>query len=313
MIRRGADGGWSVHARLHCAGGEVGVGTGFTNSDETSARSVRIDGESARTTNALGEHVRAVWLTPSMDGLFTGPAGGRRRFLDKLIQSLDPGYRSCVSRFERAMRQRNRLLEEGATSSALFEGLEIQMAETGVAMAAARLDTVARLGGDAPGTRGTTAFPWAVMALEGVLEQRLQNEAAVDAEDAYREMLGRSRARDRAAKRTLEGPHRSDLIVGHGPKSAPARGCSTGEQKALLIGLVLAHARLVKQQGDGFAPLILLDEIVAHLDEQRRAGLFAELQRLEAQAWMTGTEPGHFESWGDKAQAFSVENGCVSR
>jgi DNA replication and repair protein RecF len=246
-----------------------------------------------------------------MDGLFTGSAGERRRFLDKLIQSLDPGYRSCVSRFERAMRQRNRLLDDGETSASQFEGLETQMAETGVAMAAARLDTVARLGGDAGEEREATAFPWAVMALEGVLEQRLQSEAAVDTEDAYREMLGRSRERDRAAKRTLEGPHRSDLIVGHGPKSAPARSCSTGEQKALLIGLVLAHSRLVKQQSNGIAPLILLDEIVAHLDEERRAGLFGELQRLEAQAWMTGTDANHFDLWGHKAQLFTVENGCV--
>ncbi len=313
MILRGAEGGWAVHARFHCASGEVEIGTGFTNSDETSSRSVRIDGETARGTNTLGDYVRAVWLTPSMDGLFSGPAGERRRFLDKLIQSLDPGYRACVSRFERAMRQRNRLLEDGETSSTQFDGLETQMAETGVAIAAARLETVARLGGGIENTRDATAFPWAVMALEGVLEQRLQSEAAVDTEDAYREMLGRSRVRDRAAKRTLDGPHRSDLVVGHGPKSAPARSCSTGEQKALLIGLVLAHSRLVKQQSDGYAPLILLDEIVAHLDEERRAGLFCELQRLEAQAWMTGTDASHFELWGEKAQAYSVENGCVLR
>jgi DNA replication and repair protein RecF len=311
MTRRGAGGGWAVNARLHCASGEVDIGTGYANAEETTSRSVRIDGENARSTNALGEYVRAVWLTPAMDGLFTGPAGERRRFLDRLIQSLDPGYRACVSRFERAMRQRNRLLEDGETSATLFEGLETQMAETGVAMAAARLDTVARLGGGSDEERLTNAFPWAVMALEGVLEQRLQDEAAVDTEDAYREMLARSRERDRAAKRTLEGPHRSDLIVGHGPKSAPARICSTGEQKALLIGLVLAHSRLVKQQSNGIAPLILLDEIVAHLDEERRAGLFAELQRLEAQAWMTGTDASHFELWGENAQAFSVENGCV--
>ena len=209
------------------------------------------------------------------------------------------------------MRQRNRLLDDGETSAALYEGLETQMAETGVAMAAARLDTVARLGGGMDTERQGNAFPWAVLALEGVLEQRLQSEAAVDTEDAYREMLGRSRELDRAAKRTLEGPHRSDLIVGHGPKSAPARECSTGEQKALLIGLVLAHARLVKQLSNGFAPLILLDEIVAHLDEERRAGLFDELRRLEAQAWMTGTDAAHFKSWGENAQMFTVENGCV--
>ena len=311
MTRRSADGGWAVNARLHSASGEVNIGTGYTNADETSSRSVRIDGENARGSGALGQYVRAVWLTPSMDGLFTGPAGERRRFLDRLIQSLDSGYRSCVSRFERAMRQRNRLLEDGEMSSVLFEGLETQMAETGVAMAAARLEAVAGLGGGGDAEKQAGTFPWAVLALEGVLEQRLLNEAALDTEDAYREMLGRSRERDRAARRTLEGPHRTDLVVGHGPKSAPARSCSTGEQKALLIGLVLAHSRLVKQQSNGFAPLILLDEIVAHLDEERRVGLFGELQRLEAQAWMTGTDHIHFESWGDNAQAFTVENGCV--
>ncbi len=315
MTRRGAENGWAVNARLHCASGEVDIGTGYANADDTSSRCVRIDGETARGSGVLGEYTRAVWLTPAMDGLFTGPAGERRRFLDRLIQSLDPGYRTCVSRFERAMRQRNRLLETGEMSASLFEGLETQMAETGVAMAAARLDAIARLGGGPEGAdenRPGNAFPWAVLALEGVLEQRLQCEAAVDTEDAYREMLGRSRERDRAAKRTLEGPHRSDLIVGHGPKSAPARSCSTGEQKALLIGLVLAHSRLVKEQSNGFAPLILLDEIVAHLDEERRAGLFGELLRLEAQAWMTGTDQIHFESWGENAQLFSVDNGSVS-
>ncbi len=312
MTRRGAAGGWAVSVKLHCASGLVDIGTGFNAGEETSARSVRIDGETARGTGALAQYVRAVWLTPAMDGLFTGSAGERRRFLDRLIQSLDPGYRSCVSHFERAMRQRNRLLEDGETSSSQFEGLETQMAETGVAMAAARLDTVARLGAHNT-ERKENAFPWALLALEGVLEQRLESEAAVDTEDAYREMLALSRERDRAARRTLQGPHRSDLIVGHGPKSAPARECSTGEQKALLIGLVLAHARLVKQQSNGFAPLILLDEIVAHLDEERRTGLFDELQRLEAQAWMTGTDAGHFDSWGEKAQMFTVENGCVLR
>ncbi|GBE42523.1 DNA replication and repair protein RecF [bacterium BMS3Bbin10] len=312
MTRRSAGGGWAVNARLHCRSGEVNIGTGYADSDETTARSVRIDGENARGSGALGQYARTVWLTPSMDGLFSGPAGERRRFLDRLIQSLDPGYRSCVSRFERAMRQRNRLLEDGETSAVLFEGLETQMAETGVAMAAARLEAVAGLGGGADAEGPGNAFPWAVLALEGVLEQRLQREAAVDAEDAYREMLRRSRIRDRAAKRTLEGPHRSDLIVGHGPKSAPARECSTGEQKALLIGLVLAHSRLVKRQSNGFAPLILLDEIVAHLDEERRAGLFGELKRLEAQAWMTGTDAIHFESWGENAQSFNVDDGSVS-
>jgi len=312
MVRRGAATGWAVNARLHCAAGEVNIGTGFANSHETTARSVRIDGETRRGTGALGEYVRAVWLTPAMDGMFAGPASDRRRFLDRLIQSLDPGYRSLVSRFERAMRQRNRLLANGEMPHAQFEGLEIQMAETGVAIAAARLDTVARLGQRPEKADPANPFPWATLALQGFLEERLQSQAALDAEDAYRETLARSRMRDRAARRTLEGPHRCDFLVGHGPKSAPARSCSTGEQKALLIGLVLAQARLVKQQSDGYAPLILLDEIFAHLDAEHRAGLFAEINRLQAQAWMTGTDAGHFAPLGSHAQTFSVENGCVT-
>lgn len=315
MTRRGATGGWAVNARLNCVEGVVDIGTGFTGGDDTSARTVRIDGEAARGPGILGDYARAVWLTPAMDGLFTASPGERRRFLDRLIQSLDPGYRTCLSHFERAMRQRNKLLETGETSSAQYEGLEIQMAETGVAMAAARLDTVTRLaalmqpgkGGDA-----SVPFPWATLALDGMLEQRLESDAAVDVEDVYLEVLARGRTRDRAAKRTLDGPHRSDLIVGHGPKSAPARSCSTGEQKALLIGLVLAHARLVKQGHEGFAPVILLDEIVAHLDEERRAGLFAEIGRLQAQAWMTGTDAAHFAAAGDSAQHLGVLDGGIS-
>lgn len=312
MIRRGADAGWAVNARLNCVEGLVEVGTGFSGNDETTARTVRIDGENQRGPGILGTYARAVWLTPAMDGLFTASPGERRRFLDRLIQSLDPGYRTGLSHFERAMRQRNKLLETGETHSALYDGLEMQMAESGVAIAAARLDVVTRLTAlMTPGEKQSSPFPWATLALEGLLEQRLQNEAAVDVEDVYRDVLAQGRQRDRAAKRTLDGPHRSDLVVGHGPKSAPARSCSTGEQKALLIGLVLAHARLVKQGHDGYAPLILLDEIVAHLDEERRVGLFAEIARLEAQAWMTGTDASHFAAAGDSAQHLSVENGGI--
>lgn len=313
MIRREANGGWAVNARLNCLDGLVEIGTGFAGGEETAARSVRINGETVRGMAGLGEHVRAVWLTPAMDGLFTGAPGDRRRFLDRLIQSLDPGYRRCAGRFERAMRQRNKLLETGETSPALYDGLEMQMAETGVAMAAARLDTVTRLKAlDGPKQSAGSPFPWATLALEGLLEQRLENAAAVDVEDAYREALAAYRNRDRAAKRTLDGPHRSDLLVGHGPNSAPARSCSTGEQKALLIGLVLAHARLIKQQHGDHAPLILLDEIVAHLDEARREGLFGEIERLGAQAWMTGTDAAHFAVLGEKAQHLAVEKGGVS-
>lgn len=304
--------GWAVAAQLHGNDGPVDIGTGHSAANGTPGRTVRIDGVTARGSGVLGEHVRMVWLTPAMDGLFTGAAGDRRRFLDRLIQSLDPGYASLLSRFERAMRQRNKLLEQGAMAAAQFEGLETQMAENGVALAAARNDATARLRReieDSTRDSDDAPFPWATLALDGALEARLENEAALDTEDAYRAMLAQGRERDRAAKRTLEGPHRSDLIVGHGPKAAPARRCSTGEQKALLIGIVLGHARLVKQLNGGLAPLILLDEIAAHLDELRRAALFANITALQAQAWMTGTDSELFSALGDQGQFLTIENG----
>ncbi len=309
------DAGWAVAARVIGAEGPVEIGTG-TRAGETAGRAVRIDGVNRRGSGVLGDHVRMVWLTPAMDGLFSGAASDRRLFLDRLVQSLDPGYRACLSRFERAMRQRNRLLEAKISSRAEYEGLEMQMAETGVAVAATRGDAVERLRGEIEAGRsvkGDSPFPWATLELEGVIEDMLARDAALDVEDAYRDMLARGRHRDQAARRTLEGPHRSDLAVGHGPKAMPARRCSTGEQKALLIGLVLAHSRLVKQQTGGLAPLILLDEIAAHLDEARRAALFAEIIRLGAQAWMTGTDAELFASIRADGQFLNVENGGVRR
>jgi DNA replication and repair protein RecF len=317
LVRTGAgeSAGWAVAARVDGLNGRAEIGTGFTPETNGTGRQVRIDGVAARGSGVLGEHVRLVWLTPSMDGLFTGPAGERRAFLDRLIQSLDPGYRAILSRFERAMRQRNALLERGAVSPSEYDGLETQMAEAGVALAAARAEAVGRLRAETAAAReagGEQPFPWATLALEGNLEARLEHEAAIDVEDGYRAVLKRGRERDRAAKRTLDGPHRSDLVVGHGPKEMPARNCSTGEQKALLIGLVLAHSRLVKQASGGLAPLILLDEIAAHLDETRRTALFAEIGRLEAQAWMTGTDAELFSVLGESARFFTVKNGGIA-
>jgi DNA replication and repair protein RecF len=309
------DAGWAIAARLNGLEGPIDVGTGFAPEAGTSGRTVRIDGVTKRSSGILGDHVRVVWLIPAMDGLFTGAAIERRRFLDRLIQTLDPEYRASLSRFERAMRQRNRLLDEHVQDPSQFEGLEIQMAEAGVAIAASRREAVARLVTEIEASSGednVSAFPWSTLTLEGSLEERLQHEAALDAEDAYRALLERNRERDRAARRTLDGPHRSDLIVGHGPNAMPARNCSTGEQKALLIGLVLAHSRLVQQASGGKAPLILLDEIVAHLDDERRRALFAEIVRLSAQAWMTGTDRELFAALDGEGQFLNVENGGVS-
>jgi DNA replication and repair protein RecF len=317
LARMGAPG-WAVAARLNTPLGGVDIGTGLTPQSDTAGRSgrvVRIDGATQAGSGALGEHVEVLWLTPAMDGLFTGPGSERRRFLDRLIAALDPSYRSLLGQFERAMQQRNRLLADEVREPSRFEGFERIMAETGVAVAAARAFAVAELAA-AIGTRRAAArasiFPWAELALVGTLEAGLEARPAVDLEDDYVRLLAAGRERDRAAGRTLDGPHRSDLVVGHGPKEMPAKVCSTGEQKALLIGLILAHADLVRQRRDGAAPVLLLDEIAAHLDPARRTALFEEIVALGSQTWMSGTDPEAFAALQDRAQFHRVDEGRVT-
>jgi len=316
LARAGGDGRWSVSSRVHTAFGPVIIGTGQTgpDGDRASGRLVRIDGEAKSGSGALADYVEMVWITPATDGLFTGPASERRRFLDRLILCFDPGHRTRAGRFERAMAQRNRLLSDGVTRGGDLDGLEIVMAEMGIAMAAARAEAVAAIGSviDARRKRDPDSpFPWSLVRLEGAVDRDLAARAAVDVEDAYARVLRDVRERDRAAGRALDGPHRSDLEVAHGPKSTAAKLCSTGEQKALLMGLLLAHAELVAARRDRLAPLLLLDEVTAHLDVDRRAALFAELLRLGTQAWMTGTDYQSFSSLVGKAQFWRVENGSV--
>ncbi len=316
------DGSWAIAAKLNTGGMNVAIGTGLQAraSSDRAGRLLRIDGVTKSGSGVLADYVEMVWLTPAMDGLFTGSATERRRFIDRLILCFDPSYRTRVGRFERAMRQRNRLLDEGGHGSAQvnaqLDGLELIMAETGVAMAAARAEAVAQLSATIDVRRQrspNSPFPWAHITLQGRLENEFAAHPAVDVEDIYLNILKQGRERDRAAGRTLDGPHRSDLVVGHGPKAMPARVCSTGEQKALLVGLVLAHAELMKQRRDGGAPILLLDEIAAHLDEYRRAALFDEILVLGAQAWMTGTDAIAFQSLGDRAQYFDVDEANITR
>ena len=308
---------WAVAANLRTPLGSVAIGTGLKG-DTTSARAgrtVRIDGEDQSGSGVLASHASIFWLIPAMDGLFTGPASERRRFLDRMIPSFDPGYRPRLGQFERAMQQRNRLLAEDVREPARFAGFEHVMAETGVAIAAARAAAVAELAAAIAARRDAddaSAFPWAELAIVGTLEGALATQPAVDVEDAYVASLQNMRERDRAAGRTLEGPHRSDLIVGHGPKQMPASVCSTGEQKALLIGLVLAHADLVRQRRDGAAPILLLDEIAAHLDPLRRRALFAEIVALGSQAWLTGTDLAAFSDLDNQALFLHVEDARIS-
>lgn len=320
LAHTGGDGAWSVSARVHTAFGAVTLGTGQSgserNGERASGRLVRIDGEAKSGSGALGDYVEMVWVTPATDGLFTGPASERRRFLDRLIVCFDSGHRTRAGRFERAMAQRNRLLSDGVTRGAQLDGLEVVMAEMGVAMAAARAEAVAALRSviEARRTRDPESpFPWSEVRLEGAIDDDLGARAAVDVEDGYARLLRDVRERDRAAGRALDGPHRSDLAVTHGPKATAARHASTGEQKALLMGLLLAHAELVAARRDGLAPLLLLDEVTAHLDSDRRAALFDELVRLGTQAWMTGTDHQSFSSLAGRAQFWQVRDGSLVR
>ncbi len=316
MVRIGAVSGWAISARVEIDGIPSQIGTGFPPQDATrTGRLVRIDGEMHRSSGALAGLLDMVWLTPASDGVFTGAAGDRRRFFDRLVISFDPGHGVRSGQYERAMRQRNRLLEVGGRA-AEFEGLEQVLAETGVAIAAARLalaESLTRTIAARKSGNPDSAFPWADLVLEGDLETALMALPAVDVEDRYLRQLRDGRPRDQAAKRTLVGPHRSDLAVRHGPKDMPARFCSTGEQKALLIGLVLAHAELRRIEAGGRSPILLLDEIAAHLDPDRRAALFSELIRLGTQAWMTGTDLAPFEALGGQTDAFRIDNGRADR
>lgn len=313
---RGPDGtqasGWAVSAVVDGAYGEVTLGTGLeADAGEARSRRCRIDGEPVGSAAAFADHVRVVWLTPDMDGLFTGPPSERRRFLDRLVLAVDAEHGARVNALERALRSRNRLLEDVATDPRYLDAVEHELADLAIAVAAARLETVRRLAANIAQSRDDTSlFPWASVALEGEVERALAREPATVVEDQYRLALRATRPRDRAAGRTLEGPHLTDLLVGHGPKAIPATQGSTGEQKALLIGLALAHARLVGEMA-GMAPVMLLDDVVAYLDPARRAALFEALDALGSQVWMTGADPSAFAALGDRAERFEVRPGQV--
>jgi DNA replication and repair protein RecF len=315
IARATGDGSWSVAAKLHTDLGAVDIGTGIAACAENAAgRIVRIDGVTKPGSGVLADYVEVAWLTPAMDGLFTGAGSERRRFLDRLILCFDAEHGRRASRFERAMQQRNRLLSDDVRDNARFQGLEDLMAETGVAIAAARAEAAAALGVISERRRArdqASAFPWAVIAVDGTLEASLRSMPALDVEERYKAALRSGRERDRAAGRTLEGPHRSDLVVEHGPKAMPARLCSTGEQKALLLGLVLSHAELTAERQSGRAPILLLDEVTAHLDAARRAALFQEILAIGTQAWMTGTDAEAFSALGGKARFVAVDEGLT--
>jgi DNA replication and repair protein RecF len=308
------DGAWAINAELEGMLGLATLGTGIdppVGEDSAPSRKCRIDRESAGSAAAFADHLRVVWLTPAMDPLFNGPASERRRFLDRLVLAVDAQHSSRVAALERSLRSRNRLLEDAHSDSHWLDAVEHETAEIAVAVAAARAETVTRLAGALAATRDQApGFPRAEIALDGWMEKLLPDHKAIEIEDLYRALLKDNRARDAAAGRTLDGPHLSDFAVTHAGKGIPASEASTGEQKTLLIRLVLAHAGLIKDM-TGFAPLLLLDEIVAHLDPARRAALYDALTNLGTQVWMTGADPAAFGDIVGRAQVFEVRAGTV--
>lgn len=292
MARKSGPGGFAVAARL---GDQIDIGTG-TLAAAPERRQVRINGAPA-SANALSEWLSVLWLTPAMDRLFTEAASGRRRFLDRLVLALRPDHATHAARYEAAMRARNKLLGDERPDADWLTALEARMAEHGAALAEARTETVRALAGRLA-TAPEGPFARAGLALEG-------GEA-----DDLAAVLAAGRGRDAAAGRTLAGPHRTDLVVTHLGKDQPAALCSTGEQKALLIGLILAHADLVAERA-GRRPILLLDEVAAHLDPLRRAALFERLGTSGGQVWMTGTETALFDGL-DAADRFEVRGGGVS-
>jgi DNA replication and repair protein RecF len=298
---------WAVAATLETPAGPVDIGTGAA---ADGGRRVRINGANARSIEQMSDYLRLLWLTPAMDGLFTGPAGDRRRFLDRLVTTLVPSHSATATSFESAMRQRNRLLEERADPLWLT-ALEAEMAAHAAALHFARADAVAHLRALIAAERDSDGFPAAELALTPLFEDGREPAGSAELEAAFKAMWAASRDLDRAAGRTLAGPHRVDLEVLYAQKQMPAALGSTGEQKALLVGLILAHARLVRAQ-TGMVPLLLLDEIAAHLDPDRRAALFAALDALATQCLMTGTDPMLFEALGARAQRVTVREGRFS-
>lgn len=307
------DAGFAIHAWLEGPYGEAEIGTGTYgsgNGEGSTSRQVRIDGNAARNADAMADYIRVVWLVPAMDGLFTGPAGDRRRFIDRMVLSIDPAHGRRTLDYEKATRSRNRLLQDHAADPAWLDALEVQIAETGAAIAAARVECVKLLQAIIARQDTASPFPQAGVSLDGAIETACAEQASTDVEDDFRQRLHDNRDRDRAAGRSLVGPHRADLLVRHVPKDMDAARCSTGEQKALLVGLILAHARLTAELSR-MAPVMLLDEIAAHLDTHRRAALFDILDELNGQAFMTGTDTGLFSALEGRAQFLSVSGGEV--
>ena len=296
---------WAVSALVADDDGAVRVGTGV-ETPGAARRLVRIDGEPAPPAR-LAEHLRPLWLTPAQDRLFVEPASERRRFFDRLVFADEPAHAIHVGQYEKAMRERARLLADGAADASWLTALEARAAPAGVAMAQARVRALTALQAEID-RRGDGAFPRADLALSGAWEQAAADGATTQALEARLTLaLAAGRARDRAAGRALTGPHRGDLVVTHHAKGRAAADCSTGEQKALILNLVLAQAARLSRAPLAPNPVLLLDEVAAHLDQTRRAALFDDIEALSLQAFLTGTDASLFETLKGRALGVQVD------
>jgi DNA replication and repair protein RecF len=308
---------WTVAAVLDSGKGRINIGTGREAGDgekATERRAVRIDGHPARGQKDLAEHLAIVWLTPDMDRLFMDGSSARRRFLDRLVYGFHPAHAGEVAAYETVLRERARLLADGSADAAWLDALEDGIARHGVAIAAARAAVVRRLDEACAGRANPQqggAFPVARLALSGEIDAWLGKIPAVAVEDRVRERLKATRGEDAARGGAACGPHRTDFLARYAAKDRLARECSTGEQKALLLSILLGVARELQTER-GEAPILLLDEVVAHLDGARRAALFDEISDLGAQAWLTGTDDELFGGLRGRARFFRVLDATVT-
>ena len=307
---------WAVAVQFDSVDGPLKLGTGVENlkgRDQRSRRVISIDGVVTRGQSELAKHLSMVWLTPEMDRLFMEGSSGRRRFIDRIVFGFDPEHASRLSSYEQAVRARQRLLKENSTDTIWLSVLEETIASNGVALSAARKDVVTRLNAALSFRSEQTdvQFPGASLEVVGETDILLSTNPALAVEDRLRALMSSARQSDRVSGRTEHGPHRSDLVVINTDKNMPAEKCSTGEQKALLIAIVLAYAHLLTIDRQS-TPIILLDEVAAHLDENRRSALAENIKNLGIQAWLTGTDESLFESFGGSAQYFKVVDAKVS-
>ena len=298
---------WAVAAEVQTGFGPLQIGTGRDpEAPDNERRIVHIDGTPVRGQSTLAEHIAMTWITPDMDRVLAEGASARRKLLDRLVYSFDPAHSGRVSRYEKALRERSRLLREGPRDASWLRAIEDEMAQTGVAIAAARRHLLQQLREAVDET--SSVFPRADLSLVGMAEDALESNPALPVEDMLRSALARAREDDARSGTTSVGPHRSDLLVTHRAKNCPADLCSTGEQKALLIAIMLAYLRVLMRHRQ-LTPIFLLDDIAAHLDDTRRTALFEEILTLGVQAWITGTDREAFASLLPHAQHIEVEQG----